>query len=121
MGPQASWQLSGMWSWDKADPDEIGPLGVLLPVGLYGKITVYLSQLPVTATTRRLYDSFLTIYVGYVSGRETLFWGSLGGGDNVCTMPFPVLFNESHLSALWSSPYTWSSRLYIYQWSSTHR
>jgi hypothetical protein len=31
--------------------------------------------------------------VDYVSGRKPIFWGSLGRGDNVCTMPFPLLFN----------------------------
>jgi hypothetical protein len=36
------WQLSSIWLWDKAHPTDIGPLAVLLPVGLYGEITASL-------------------------------------------------------------------------------
>jgi hypothetical protein len=75
---------------------------MFLPIGLYGKIIAHLSQLQFTAKTRRVHGGFLTVRLDYVSGQETLFWGSLGSGDNVCTMPFPLLFDESHLSALWS-------------------
>jgi hypothetical protein len=99
----ASWQLSRIWSWD----GDIGPLGVFLPLGLYGMITVYLSRFQLTALARRIHGSSLTLRVYYVSGRETLFRGSLGSGHNVCTiMPCLLSFNESHLSALWPSPYT---------------
>jgi hypothetical protein len=97
----ASWQLSAIWSWDKT-LFQVGPLGVFPAIGLYGKITAHLSQLQLTATTRRVHGGFLTVRVDYVSGQETLFWGSLGSGGNVCTMPFPLLFDESHLSASWS-------------------
>jgi hypothetical protein len=57
--------------------------------------------------------------VDYVSGRQTIFRGSLGSDDNVCTMPFPLWFNYSHLSALWLSSYIWPPCLYLIQWKCT--
>jgi hypothetical protein len=38
------WQLPEIWVWDKSDPNQIGPLGILLPLGLYGKIMTHLSR-----------------------------------------------------------------------------
>jgi hypothetical protein len=106
MNSGASWQLPRIWLWNKTDPEDIGPLAALMSVGLYGKITTYPSQLQLTTTARRLHGSFLTVHVDYVSGRGTIFRGSLGGGSNVWIRPFPILFNKSHLSALWLSPST---------------
>jgi hypothetical protein len=107
-----SWQLSTIWSWD-------APVGMFLSIGLYGTIPVYFSQSQLTAAARRLHSSFLTGRLDYELGRETLFRGSLGSGGNVCTMPVPLLFDESRFLALWSSPYTWWARLYIPQCLST--
>jgi hypothetical protein len=106
MDSVASWQLPRIWLWNKTDPEDIGPLAALMSVGLYGKITAYPSQLQSTTTARRVHGGFLTVHVDYVSGWETIFRSSLGGGGNVCITPFPVSFNESHLSALWLSPST---------------
>jgi hypothetical protein len=113
------WQLSRIWAWDKSNPEDIGPLAVLLPVGLYGKISAYLLQMRSTAPARRIHGGFLTVSLDHVSGRETIFWGSLGSGDNVCTMPFPPLFSKSCLLALWRSPYTWSPSLWVIQYNYT--
>jgi hypothetical protein len=99
------WQL--IWS------DSESALASFLPIGLYGKIPVYLSQSQLTAMARRLHGSFLTGRLDYVSRRDTLFRGSLGSGANVCTMPFPLWFKYSHLSALWWPPYIWSLCLYM--------
>jgi hypothetical protein len=101
-----SWQLSTIWVWDKTDPVDIGPLAVFLPVGLYGMVISYLSQLKLTAMARGIHGGFLSSRVDYVSGREPNLCCSLGSGGNVCTMPLPLLFNKSHLSALWWLPYT---------------
>jgi hypothetical protein len=40
----ASWQLSGIWSPEPAGiyPFDMGPLSIFLPIGLYGKIPLYL-------------------------------------------------------------------------------
>jgi hypothetical protein len=92
--------LSSIWLWNTIVPNDIGPLGVFLPVGLYGKIPVYFSQSQLTAVARRLHGSFLTGRLDYVSRRETLLQGSLGSDGNVCTMPLPLWSNYSHLSAL---------------------
>jgi hypothetical protein len=119
MDPGAYGPPSNIWLWNKTDPEEIGPLGVFLPVGLYGKIPVYISQSQLTAMARRLHGSFLTGRLDYVSGRETLFWGSLGSGGNVCTMPFALWSKYSHLLALWWPPYILSLCLYLLQWPST--
>jgi hypothetical protein len=43
MDPRTLGQLSIIWLLNKTNPEEIGPLGVFLPVGLYGKIPGYLS------------------------------------------------------------------------------
>jgi hypothetical protein len=118
MDPRTLVWLSSIWHWNKLDPNDIGPLGVLLPVGLYGKIPVYFSQSQLTAVARCLHGSFLTSRLDYVSGRETLFRGSLGSGANVCTMPFPLWFNCSYLSALRWPPYIFSLCLYLFQWKS---
>jgi hypothetical protein len=89
------WQLSRIWTWNKSNPEDVGPLAVVLPVGLYGKISAYLSQMQSTAPVRRIHGGFLTVSLYHVSGRETLFRGSLGSGGNVCTMPFPPLCSKS--------------------------
>jgi hypothetical protein len=88
---------------------------VFLPIGLYGKIPVYFSQSQLTAVARRLHGSVLPGRLDYASRRETLFRGSLGSGGNVCTMPFPLWFNYSHLLALWSPPCIWLPCLYLMQ------
>jgi hypothetical protein len=108
-----SWQLSRIWSWDDS---EVGPVSLFLAIGFYGKITVYLSQSRLTALTRHISGSVFTVHVDYGSGRETLFRGSLGRGANVCTMPFPLWFKYSYLSALWPPPYIWSLCSYRIQW-----
>jgi hypothetical protein len=88
MDPGASWQLSKVWSWDKVAPGDIGPLAVVLPVGLYGEVTACFSPFSLTATARRIHGSFLDVHVDYLSGRETLFRGSLRRSSNVCSRPF---------------------------------
>jgi hypothetical protein len=119
MDPGAHGPPSSIWLWNKFDPNDTGPLGVFLPVGWYGKIPVYFSQSQLTAVARRLHRSFLTGRLDYVSRRETLFRGSLGSGGNVCTMPFPLWFNYSYLSAVWWPPYILSPCLYLtrIQWT----
>jgi hypothetical protein len=59
------WHPSMIWSWDKASPYGLGPLRVLLPIGLYGKIATYLQQLQSTAKTRCLHDNFLAVRMDY--------------------------------------------------------
>jgi hypothetical protein len=103
MSSGVSWQLSRIWLHDNFN----GPpaLGMFTPIGLYGKMTAYLSRLLSTATARCVRGSFFTCRVDYVSGRQTILRGSLGSGDNVCplTSNFPLLFGNSYLSAsCWS-------------------
>jgi hypothetical protein len=116
MDPGTLWRLSSIWLWNKANPGDIGPLGVFLPVGLYGKIPICFSRSQLTAVARCLHGSFLTSRLDYVSRRETLFRGSLGSGGNVCTVPFALWSNYSHLLALWSPPYIRSPSLHLIQW-----
>jgi hypothetical protein len=71
-----------------------------------GKVTTHLSQAQLIAMARRVRGSFLTLRVDYASQREPVLRGSLGGGGNVCNMHLSLSFDESHLSVLWSSPYT---------------
>jgi hypothetical protein len=81
-----SWQLSTIWSWPRGNT-EIRPLGMFLPIGLYGETPAYRSLLKLTASARRIHSSLLNIAVDYVSGRKTIFWGSLGRNVNVCSRP----------------------------------
>jgi hypothetical protein len=80
-----------MWGlpviWQRTGTGNIRPLCLLLPVGLYGKITTYLREPQSITTARRIHSGFFIVHVGYVSGRKTILWGSLGSGRNVCTMP----------------------------------
>jgi hypothetical protein len=112
------WQLSRIWTWDKNDPNQIGPLAVFLPVVLYGKIApcLHVAPPPLTTARRRIRGGFFTFSLDYVSRRKTILWVSLGRGGDVCTMPFPLLLDNLYLSALWSSPYTWLPRLCLTQW-----
>jgi hypothetical protein len=95
------WQLSQIWSWDTS---QVGPFGLFPAIGLYGEIPVHRSQVQLIAFARRVHRSVLDVDVGYVSGRQTICRGSLGRDNDVCSMLFPLWFNYSHLSALWSSP-----------------
>jgi hypothetical protein len=67
MDSGTSWHLSGIWSWEKTNPTDIGPLGVLLPVGLYGKLSAYLSLSQLTANVRHLHSGILNVHVDHVS------------------------------------------------------
>jgi hypothetical protein len=104
-----SWQLSQIWLRHDSEV-------LFLAIGLYSKIPMYFSESRLTTLTRHIPGSFFTVHVDYESGRETLFRGSLGSGGNVCTMPFPLVFNHSCLSALWLPPYIWLLCLYLIQW-----
>jgi hypothetical protein len=101
MDSGASWLLSRIWFWAKTNPSDIGPLGVFLPLGLYGEIDAYVAVSQLTAKARRLHRGLLHVHVDYVSGREAILWGSLGRSSNVRTMPLLLLFDDSQLSALW--------------------
>jgi hypothetical protein len=96
-----SWLLSRIWSWAKTNPSDIGPLGVFLPLGLYGNMNAHMSLSQLTARARRLHRGLLHVHVDYVSRREAILWGSLGCSGNVRTMPFLLLFDDSQPSALW--------------------
>jgi hypothetical protein len=89
-----SWLLSRIWFWAKTNPSDIGPLGVFLPLGLYGNMNAYMSLPQLTARARCLHRGLLHVHVDYVSGREAVFRGSLGGSSNVRTMPFRLLFDD---------------------------
>jgi hypothetical protein len=99
------WQLSSIWS-PLTIEEVTGPIGMFLAIGLYGKISVHFSRSQLTASARRIHRGVLALSVDYIPGRETISRGSLGYGSNVRTMLFPLLFDESRLSALWWSPYT---------------
>jgi hypothetical protein len=101
----ATWNLSSIWFSPFEEHPVTTPLSVFLPIGLYGKIYVYLSKLQLTATARCVHGSFFTVHVDYVSRWQTLFRGPLGSGTNVRILRSPLSFNESHLAALWSPPY----------------
>jgi hypothetical protein len=79
---------------------------MFLPIGFYGRIPVYFSHSQLTVSARRIHGSFLTVRVDYALGRETIFRDSLGCGDNVCIMPFLLLFGESCLLDMCWPPYT---------------
>jgi hypothetical protein len=115
-GDGARWDLSRIWALNTYYDFYIGPLGFFLPVGLYGKITAYVSQSLLIAADRRICDGSLNVHVDHVSRSETNRRGSLGSGGNVCILPFSLLFDEPYLSVLWLSPYTWSPRLHLIQW-----
>jgi hypothetical protein len=110
MDSGASWLLSRIWFWAKNNPSDIGPLGVFLPLGLYGKMNAHLSLSQLTAKARRLHSSLLHVHVDYISGREAILRGSLGRSSDVRIMSFPLLLDDLQVSALWLSPYTWSRR-----------
>jgi hypothetical protein len=70
------------------------------------KVTTHLSQAQLMAMARRLRGSFLTLRMDYASQRETVLRATLGRCGNVCALSLSPAFDESHLSDLWSSPYT---------------
>jgi hypothetical protein len=110
------WQLSRIWSWHSSG---VGPFSFFLAIGLYGKIPVYFSQSRLTALTRHIPGSFLTVHVDYVPGRQTIFRGSLGRDGNVCSMPSLLSFDYSHLSASRPSPHMCSPCSYLIRYIGT--